>query len=140
MSDNLEELKIAAAEAESHGKWQGLHTEATIKRELTKAAEEGGAYNTDQLYSYLRPNARLVEVDGKESVRIAKTDDTGQEVMFTPEEAVAHLRRSGTWRTCSSPPLPPSPPRPRPAKIDWKNMTHDQYLKLRAKLGFGPKR
>jgi len=25
-------------------------------------------------------------------------------------------------------------------KPDWKNMSHDQYLKLRAKLGFGPKR
>ena len=44
MSDNSKELKNSAAEAEKRaGKWQELHTEATIKRELTKAAEEGGA-------------------------------------------------------------------------------------------------
>ena len=140
MSDNLDELKKQTAEAEERAaKWQELHVETTIKRELTHAAEEGGAYNADQLYPYLRPNARLVEVDGKESVRIVKTDDKGQEIQFTPKEAVAHLRQvadlENLFKSAPAQPAPAATPKP-----DWKGMTHDQYLALRAKLGFGPKR
>ena len=114
MSDNLDELKKQTAEAEQRAaKWQELHVETTIKRELTHAAEEGGAYNADQLYPYLRPNARLVEVDGKESVRIVKTDDKGQEIQFTPKEAVAHLRQVAELENLFKSALPHSPPRPR---------------------------
>ena len=141
MSDNSDALKQKAAEAEERAaKWQGLHTEATIKRELTRAAEEGGAFSADQLYPYLRPSARLVEVDGQELVRIVKTDQQGQETTFTPKEAVAHLRQVKDLENLfkaapAAQPAPAATPKP-----DWKGMTHEQYLKLRAKLGLGPNR
>jgi hypothetical protein len=141
MSDNIDKLEKQTAEAEERAaKWQGQHVEATIRRELTHAAEEGGAYNADQLYPYLRPNARLVEVDGKESVRIVKTDDKGQEIQFTPKEAVSHLKQINDLGNLfkTEPAATPAPV--KPSKIDWSCMSHEQYLTLRAKLGLGPKR
>ena len=74
MSDKIEELQKQAAEAEARAaKLQELHAEATIKRELTGAAEEGSAQLAPTL-PYLLPAAKLVEVNGQELVRIVKTD------------------------------------------------------------------
>ncbi len=140
MSENLERLQQSAAEAEERAtKFERLHAEATIKRELTRAAEEGGAHNSLQLLPYLLPAAKLVEINGQQVVRIVKTDETGQETMFTPKEAVAHLKQindlGNLFKSAPAEPAPAATPKP-----DWKGMTHEQYLKLRAKLGFGPKR
>jgi hypothetical protein len=141
MSENLERLQQSAAEAEEKAtKFERLHAEATIKRELTQAAEEGGAHNSLQLLPYLLPAAKLVEVDGQQMVRIVKTDETGQETMFTPKEAVAHLKQINDLGNLfkTEPAATPAPA--KPSKIDWSCMSHEQYLTLRAKLGLGPKR
>ena len=73
-------------------------------------------------------------------VRVVTTGDDGKEILHTPAQAVAHLKQTkdlgNLFKSASA-------PQPAPAasqKIDWKNLTHEQYLKLRAKLGFGPKR
>ena len=43
MSENVEVLKKRAADAEARAaKWEKLHTESTIHRELLAAAERGG--------------------------------------------------------------------------------------------------
>jgi hypothetical protein len=141
MSDKIDELQTQAVEADERAaKWQELHTEATIKRELTEAAEEGGAFSADQLYPYLRPSARLVEVDGQQLVRIVKTDQQGQETMFTPKEAIAHLRQVKDLENLFKSAPAAQPALTAPPKIDWKNMSHDQFLNLRAELGLAPKR
>jgi hypothetical protein len=141
MSENLERLQQSAAEAQERAeKWEKLHTEATLKRELMRAAEEGGAHNPLQLMPYLMPAAKLVEINGQQVVQVVTTGEDGKEIHHTPAQAIAHLKHNQDLAN-----LFKSAPAPQPApaasqKIDWRNLTHEQYLKLRAKLGFGPKR
>ena len=141
MTDKSEELQKQTTEAEERAtKFERLHAEATIKRELTRAAEEGASHNSLQLLPYLLPAAKLVEINGQQVVRIVKTDETGQETMFTPKEAVAHLKQINDLGNLfkTEPAATPAPA--NPSKIDWSCMNHEQYLTLRAKLGLGPNR
>ncbi len=93
MSENLERLQQSAAEAEERAtKFERLHAEATIKRELTQAAEEGSA-------PQLAPTPALLAA-GREAgrgrwpaggPRCQPTNGTGDHV--TPKEAIAHLKQ-----------------------------------------------
>jgi hypothetical protein len=146
MSDKIEELKKQAADTEERAaKFERLHAESTIKRELREAAERGGAFNADQLMPYLMPAAKLIEVNGQNMVRIVKTDEKGQEVLFTPAEAVGHLKQTKDLENLFKKPVPVQPTAPTtPPKIDWAHMTHPEYLKLRDEhpewIGLVPKR
>jgi len=146
MSDNLEELKKKAAEAEERAaKFERLHAESTIRRELLAAGEQAGAYSPVQLLPYLTPGARLIEANGQQVVRIAKTNEKGQETLHTPAEAVGHLKQVKDLENLFKKPVPVQPAAPTtPPKIDWAHMTHPEYLKLRDEhpewIGLAPKR
>jgi hypothetical protein len=146
MSDNIEELKTQLAQVKERAeKFERLYTESTIKRELTKAAEKGGAFNPDQLLPYLP--AKLVEVNGQQVVRVVTKDGEGNEVHHTPAQAVARLRqieKMGNFfkdlLAGQSTLAPPS----ASDKIDLRKITPQQYLEIRKThpelLGLKPKR
>jgi hypothetical protein len=146
MTDNIEELKKQAAEAQQRAeKWQGIHAEATIKRELLAAAEQGEAYYAPQLLSFLMPNAKLVEADGKHVVRVVTTGEDGKEIHHTPAQAVAYLKQvKGMENLFRSAPAKSPAPAAAPHKIDWKKITPAQYREIREKhpewVGLRPKR
>lgn len=140
----MSDLEKQLAETEEKAKkWEGLYAESTIKRALLDAAEQGGAYNGSQLLPYLTPNARLVESDGHYLVRVVTKDATGQEIMHTPAEAVANLKRcKENANLFKSAPPPPAAPA-KDDKIDVRKLTAAQYREIRAKkpelLGLAPK-
>jgi hypothetical protein len=144
MTDNIEELQKQLAQAQQEAaKWQGLHAQATIKRELREAAEKGGAFNADQLMPYLTPNAKLVEDNGQHVVRVIVVGQDGKEIHHTPAQAVAHMKQNKDFENLfkSAPAAPPAST--APGKIDWSNMTAEQYRELRKKhperIGLAPK-
>ena len=145
MSDNIEELQKQLAQAQQEAaKWQGLHAQATIKRELREAAEKGGAFNPDQLMPYLMPGAKLVEDNGQHVVRIVTTARDGQEIHHTPAQAVAQMRQTKDFENLFRTSPAARPASTPPGKIDWKNMTPEQYRELREKhperIGLAPKK
>jgi hypothetical protein len=140
MSDLEKQLEEAQQQAK---KWEGLYAESTIKRALLDAAEQGGAYNPAQVLPYLKPNAKLVEADGQHAVRVVTTSETGQDILHTPAEAVANLKRRSEHANLFKP-APAAPPAPATGgKIDVRKLTHAQFLEIRAKnpekLGLAPK-
>lgn len=140
MSEKIEELKQQAAEAQERAeRWERLHTEATIKRELLAAGQQGGAFHAPQLLPFLEPKAKLVEVNGQHVVRVVTTDEQGKEVMHTPAQAVANMKKDGDYanlfrETMVAKSTLAAPVTPE--KIDLekllKNMSPEQYRKLRA--------
>jgi hypothetical protein len=138
MSDSIEEVKTQLAEVQQRAeKWERLHTEATIKRELLAAGQQGGAFHAPQLLPFLEPKAKLVEVNGQHVVRVVTTDEQGKEVMHTPAQAVANMKKHGDYAnlfretmvaksTLAAPATPMTPD-----KIDWDHITHPEYLKIR---------
>jgi hypothetical protein len=140
MSENVEDLKKRLAETESRAaKWEKLHTESTIRRELLAAAARGGAYHGPQLLPWLEKNAKLEEANGQSVVRIVTTNDDGKEVRHTPDEAVANMKRQAAHAnlfhdTMDAKPTLATPA--TPAKVDLRklmeNMPQEQFLKLRA--------
>ncbi len=138
MSDSIEELKTQLAEVQQRAeKWERLHTEATIKRELLAAGEQGGAFHAPQLLPLLEPKAKLVEVNGQHVVRIVTTDEQGKEVMHTPAQAVGYMRQQKEYLNLfrdalTTPAPPPAPAAPRtPHDIDWDHITPTEYRKIR---------
>lgn len=140
MSENVEVLKKRAADAEARAaKWEKLHTESTIRRELLAAAERGGAYHGPQLLPWLEKDAKLEEVSGQSVVRIIATNEDGKEVRHTPDEAVANMKKKAAHANlfrdtmCAKPTLATPA---TPTKVDLRklmeNMPQEQYLKLRA--------
>lgn len=138
MSDNIDNLKQQLAEVQQRAnKWEKLHTESTIRRELLAAGEKGGAFHAPQLLPFLEPNAKLVEDNGQHVVRIVTTDEEGKEVTHTPAQAVANMKKHGDYAnlfretmvvksTLATPATPMTPD-----KIDWDHITHPEYLKIR---------
>jgi hypothetical protein len=154
MSENIAELKKRVAEAEARAaKWEKLHTESTIRRELLAAAERGGAYHAPQLLPWLEKDAKLEEANGQSVVRIVTTNDDGKEVRHTPDEAVANMKRQAAHAnlfrdTMGAKPTLATPAKVDPAKVDLRklleNMPQDEYIRLREQqpelFGFGPKK
>jgi len=144
MSDNIEEMKKQIAEAGARAeKFQRLHAEGMIERELRKAAKEAGAFNVDQVMPYLKPRGKLVEVGGKQVVRIASTNEEGQEVLHTSAEAVGIMKRTKDFENFFPTAPAPSPAPAGPSKPDFKHMTPELYIKIKAEhpewLRFKPK-
>jgi len=138
MSDNVEELKKQLAEQESRAeRFQRLHAEGVIEHELRKAAEDAGAFNTDQIVRLLKGKSRLVEADGRQAVRIVTLGGDGKEVHHSPAQAIWHLKQDrdndNLFRdTMHAKPSLATPAAPMtPDKIDWKRLTHPEYLKIR---------
>ncbi len=145
MSDNIEELQRQVAQAQQEAeKWRGLHAGATIKRELREAAEKGGAFNADQLMPYLMPNAKLVEDNGQHVVRVVTVGQDGKEIHHTPAQAVAQMRQTKDFENLFRTAPAAKPASTAPGKIDWANMTPEQYRELREKhperIGLAPKK
>jgi len=146
MNDDIDDLKRQLADAnERAAQWEKLHTEATITRELTRAAEEGGAFNPDQVIPYLRP-AKLVEINGQRLVRVITKDDDGKEVHHTPAQAVARLRQIKNMGNFFKDILAGQPTLAPPTtaeKIDLRKMTPQLYREIMATrpelLGSKPK-
>jgi hypothetical protein len=85
----------------------------------------------------LKGKSRLVDAGGKQVVRVVSVGDDGQEAHHSPAQAVWHMKQNKDnfnffkdTMTQTSTLAPPS------TKIDLgklvKNMSHEQYLKLRA--------
>jgi hypothetical protein len=76
-----EQLEQRIAEAESRAeKFQRLHADGVIEHELRKAAEDGGAFNADQIIMLLKGKSRLVDAGGTQVVRVVSMGDDGKEV------------------------------------------------------------
>ena len=141
MPENVEVLKKRAADAEARAtKWEKLYTESTIHRELLAAAERGGAFHAPQLLPWLKKDAKLEEVSGQSVVRIVTTNDDGKEVRYTPDEAVANMKKQAAHANLFHDTIGAKPTLAAPAKVAGKvdlrklmeNMPQEQYLKLRA--------
>ena len=133
MSDTPEQWEQRIAEAEVRAeKFQRLHAEGMIEHELRKAAEQAGAFNASQISTLLKGNSRLVEVDGKHAVRVVTTDENGKEVFHTVAEAIGHAKQKRDNENLFKKPVPVQPAaRTTPPKIDWKNLSFPEYLKIR---------
>ena len=136
MSENVEVLKKRVADAEARtAKWEKLHTESTIHRELLAAAERGGAFHGPQLLPWLEKDAKLEEVNGQSVVRIITTNDDGKEVHHTPDEAVANMKKQAGHANLFKETMAVKPTLATPAKIDVRKLletiSHEQYLKIR---------
>ena len=135
---NEKEFNDRMAETQAKAdKFERLHAEGVIEHELRKAAEDAGAFNADQIIMLLKGKSRLVDAGGKQVVRVVSVGDGGQEAHHSPAQAVWHMKQNKDnfnffkdTMTQTSTLAPPS------TKIDLgklvKNMSHEQYLKLRA--------
>jgi len=154
MSDTTDKLQTPEqweehiAEAKARGEhFQRLHAEGVIEHEVRKAAEDAGAFNPEQILRFLKGKSRLVEAGGKHVVRVVTVGDDGKEVHHTPAQAIWHMKQNkdnfnlfrDTMTQTST--LAPQPTKP---KLDFKHMTPEQYLKIRAEhpewLGLDPSR
>jgi len=138
MPENVEVLKKRAADAEARAdKWEKLHTDSTIRAELLAAAERGGAFHAPQLLPWLKKDAKLEEVSGHSVVRIVTTNDDGKEVRYTPDEAVANMKKQAAHANLFHDTMGAKPSLATPAKVDVKKLldtiSHEQYLALREK-------
>ena len=136
MSENVEVLKKRLAEVEARAdKWEKLHTESTIRRELLAAGERGGAFHAPQLLPWLEKDAKLEEVGGQSVVRIVATNDDGKEIRHTPDEAVANMKKQAAHANLFRGTMGAKPTLAAPAKIDVRKLletiSHEQYLKIR---------
>ena len=127
----LAELKARAE------KWERLHTESTIRRELLAAAERGGAFYGPQLLPWLEKDAKTEEVKGQFVVYVQGTDENGKKIRRTPDEAVANMKRQSDFANLfketmvTKPTLATLSAPITPDKIDWNNLSHPEYLKIR---------
>jgi len=143
MSDTPEQWEQRIAEQQARAeKFQRLYAEGMIEHEVRKAAKDAGAFNADQVLPYLQPRGKLVEVDGKQVVRIASTDEEGQETLHTPAEAVGIMKRTKDFENFF-PTAPVKTPAPAgPPKLDFKNMSQEEYRRIRSEhpewLGLKP--
>jgi hypothetical protein len=143
MSDSVDELQKQIAEQETRAEtFQRLHVEGMVEHALRKAAQEAGAFNADQVLPYLKPRGKLVEVDGKQVVRIASTNEEGQEILHTAAEAVGIMKRTKDFENFFPTAPAPTPAPAGPPKLDFKNMSQEHYLKIRTEhpewLGLDP--
>ena len=138
------ELKERIAEQEARAeKFQRLHAEGVIEHELRKAAEEGGAFNADQILALLKGKSQLVEVGGKQVVRVVTVGDDGKEIHNSPAQAIWHMKQNRDndnffkETMAAKPTLAPQSAKP---KLAWSN--HEEYLKIREEhpevLGLDP--
>lgn len=144
------QLEQRLAEAESRAeKFQRLHADGVIEHELRKAAEEAGAFNSDQIITLLKVKSRLVDAGGKQVVRVVSVGDDGKEVHHSPAQAVWHFKQNKDNFNFFRDTLTETPTLAPPSKIDktdlrrlLANMPFEQYLKLRAEkpeiLGLKP--
>jgi hypothetical protein len=153
-------------EKQAREQWENRYREGTVERALMDAAVSGDAYDTDTMMAVLRPMTRLVEVmdektgkgTGKFEVKVDFPDTdptTGERVaaLHTPPSAVKRMKElpkyanlfksgvvSGIGSNAATGGLASGPG----GKVDFKNMTQEQYLKIRkenpALLGLRPQK
>ena len=121
--------------------WETRYAQTEIKRELQDAAVKGDAFNPSLLVTVLKPMTRMVEVNGESKPMVEMdevVDGKVTTVQYSPEEAVKKMKSlpeqygslfktnvkagvggSTTGDTTGS------------GAIDWKNLTGEQYRKLR---------
>ncbi len=132
------EQRLAETEARAE-KFQRLHADGVIEHELRRAAEEGGAFNADQIITLLKGKSRLVEADGKHIVRVVTIGDDGKEVHHSPAQAVWHLKQNRDYDNFFTASMGSKPTLAPPSKIDsttdlrklLKNMPQEEFLRLR---------
>lgn len=142
MAEKIEELKQQLAEAQAKAeKFERLHADGLIEHELRKAAEEGKAFNADQIIALLKGKSRLVEVGGKHVVRVVTLGDDGKEIHHSPAQAVGHMKQNkdnhNFFRdTMAATSTLAQPSGANLGKTDLekllKDMPMEQYIKLRA--------
>ena len=130
--DKDKQLAELTARAE---KWERLHTESTVRRELLAAAERGGAFYGPQLLPWLAKDAKMEEVKGQFVVYVQGTDENGKKIRRTPDEAVANMKRQSDFANLFKETMVTKPTLATPSKIDLEklleNMPMEQYLRLR---------
>ncbi len=146
-----EQLEQRIAEAESRAeKFQRLHADGVIEHELRKAADEAGAFNSDQIITLLKKKSRLVDAGGKQVVRVVTVGDDGKEIHHSPAQAVWHFKQdkdnSNFFRDTMTQTSTLAPSEKIDSKTDLrkllKDMPFEQYMKLRTEqpeiLGLKP--
>ena len=138
---NEKEMQDRMADAQARAeKFERLHADGVIEHELRKAAEEAGAFNADQIIRLLKGKSRVVEVDGKHVVRVVKIGDDGKEIHHSPAQAIGHLKqdkgnKGNLFLETMAAMSMLAPPAKLDAKPDLKkllkNMSHEEYLRLR---------
>ena len=140
-----EQLGGKLKETEQKAKeWEGRFAESTIKRELQEAAVKGEAINPKQIVLLLKPSTKIVEADGeyKTVVEIEETvDGKTATVQCSPEEAVKKMKEQveaygNLFKTQAVNGLGKTAPEKKAdaGKIDWDNLSHEEYMKLRPTL------
>jgi hypothetical protein len=151
MAEKIEELKKQLAEAQAKAeKFERLHADGVIERELREAAQDAGAFNADQVITLLKGKSRLVDAGGKQVVRVVAVGDDGQETHHSTAQAIWHMKQNKDNDNFFRDTLPTKPTLAPPPQIDsntdlrelLKNMPMEQYMKLRAErpeiLGLKP--
>jgi hypothetical protein len=138
------ELQDRMAEAQAKAeKFERLHADGVIEHELRKAAEEGSAFNANQILTLLKGKSRLMEAGGKQVVRVVTVGDDGKETHHSPAQAIWHMKQDKSnanfFRDTMAATSTLAPPPAKP-KLAWNN--HEEYLKIRAEhpevLGLNP--
>ena len=105
----------------------------------SKAAEEAGAFNPDQILILLTGRSRLVKCGRKQVVRVVAVGDDGKEAHHTPAQAIWHMKQDkgnfNLFRGLMSQTSTLAPPAKIDAKPDLEklmaNMTPEEYRRLR---------
>jgi hypothetical protein len=140
-----DQLGSKLKEADQKAKdWEGRFAASTITRELQEAAVKGEAINPKQIVLLLKPATKIVEADGEYKTVVEIEDMVDGKlttVQCSPEEAVTKMKAQveaygnlfkapavgGLGKTGSEKKVDPG-------KIDWANLTHEEYMKLRPTL------
>ena len=97
---------------------EGLYVETTINAGTVATPPWREPCTSLSIRPLFRPTGRLVEVNGKDSVRIVKTDDKGQEIHVHAQGGRRDTSTGADLENLLSPPRKPAPAAtPKP---DWK--------------------
>ena len=143
VKDTEIQLGAKLKEQETKAKdWETRYAQTEIRRELQDAAVKGDAFNPALLVTVLKPMTKMVEVNGEFRPMVEMeevVDGKATAVQYSPEDAVKKMKslpdqygnlfktnvRSGVGGTTTGDTAGAG------GAIDWKNLTGEQYRKLR---------
>jgi hypothetical protein len=140
-----EQLGGKLKEADQKAKdWEGRFAASTIQRELQEAAVKGEAINPKQIVLLLKPATKIVEADGEYKTVVEIEDMVDGKlttIQCSPEEAVTKMKAQveaygNLFKTPAVNGLgkAASEKKVDAGKIDWGNLSHEEYMKLRPTL------
>jgi len=140
VEDNLN-TRIKEAEKVAND-WRGRYSDSTINRELQEAAVKGEAVNPKQVVALLKANTKTVEVEGvyKTVVEVETVvDGKPTTTQVSPDEAVSQMKAKpeeygNLFKAGGVSGLGGNSGTNTQVPTDMKNLTHEQYMLIRANL------